>query len=378
MGEREWIRRRPGSISGTVLPPPAGAQRLAPDDPGAPRPAPLPRRRPGGSGARTRRPQPAAGAAGEGTAGAGAVSEGVAGAGTAGEGVAGAGTARGGSGPGGAGEERPGTGRAAAGRSQVAWLAVLSAAVIVVAAGTAVALVRHQGAAPRSGLASLTGAAQARTQAARWVAGQVSRSAIIGCDTVMCAALNRAGVPSADLLVLRPSAPDPLGADIIVATPVLRAQFGSRLPGEYAPSLLAAFGSGQARVDIRVVAADGAAAYRAALRRDAAARKLAGQVDARLLLVLPALAGVHPVRVLGFGGLPPGAGPGIQRCSVLLAGSDRASGLSTQAYLTWMLSFLQGQRVPYRPVSVLTRSQDGRQIVAVRFALPKPIGLIHS
>ncbi len=82
---------------------------------------------------------------------------------------------------------------------------------------------------------------------------------------------------------------------------------------------------------MQVVAPDGAAAYLAALRQDVAARKAAGaqllvnkrirvmgqartqlaagEVDDRLLIMLPALAAAHPIQILAFGD----SGPGLAR-----------------------------------------------------------------
>src|SRR6266700_3446461 len=206
-------------------------------------------------------------------------------------------------------------------RRQVMWMVALTVLALLTAAGTTIALVRQPaaGRGPRAGQAetagmerSLSAAAAARSAAAAWVSREISRSAIIGCDLVMCTDLFKAGVSSSDLLELKSAAPDPLGADVVVVTPVLQSQFGRRLSSEYAPSVLASFGTGRAKVAVRLVANDGAAAYKLALRRDLAARRLvgtqlignerialpatadselaAGQVDPRLLITLPALA----------------------------------------------------------------------------------------
>jgi hypothetical protein len=105
--------------------------------------------------------------------------------------------------------------------------------------------------------APLTQADQVRDQAAAWVASQVATSAIVACDPAMCSVLVRYGFPAANLLVLRPGAPDPLGSAVVLATPAVRAMFGSRLVTVYAPQTLASFGTGTARVDVRAVAPDG-------------------------------------------------------------------------------------------------------------------------
>jgi hypothetical protein len=54
-------------------------------------------------------------------------------------------------------------------------------------------------------------------------------------------------------------------------------EFGARLSSVYAPVVLATFGTGSTQTAVRVVAADGAAAYLRSLRTDVAARASAGQ-----------------------------------------------------------------------------------------------------
>jgi hypothetical protein len=258
---------------------------------------------------------------------------------------------------------------------------------------------RGSGTALSSGGAALAAATTSRVATAKWVAREVSRSAIIGCDTVMCGVLVRAGVPSADLLVIRPDRQDPLGADVIVATPALRSQFGARLSTTYAPAVLASFGSGGSRIEVRVIAAYGAGAYQLALNRDLAARELlgtqivgnsrialpadaqtelaAGQVDPRLLITLPALAQQHPIRVMAFYDRAPGASSGVPLSGVELAGSDPRAGLPARSYLRWLVNFLRSQRSVFRAAHITTAWQAGRAVVFVRFARPNPIGLLH-
>ncbi len=291
-------------------------------------------------------------------------------------------------------------------RRQVLWMVGLTVLLVLTAAGTTVALVRQpaagraaQAGMDKKAIASMSAAAAARTAAAMWVSREISRSAIIGCDTVMCTDLFKAGVSSSDLLELKSTAPDPLGADVVVVTPVLQSQFDSRLSSEYAPSVLASFGTGRARVAVRLVANDGAAAYKSALRRDLAARRLvgtqlignerialpatadselaAGQVDPRLLITLPALAAKHPIRVLAFYDRPPGAGSGVPLVGVELSGTDSQAGLSPRAYLRWLTSFLRSQQSVYRAATVSTISRQGHPVVSVRFTRPTPVGLLH-
>ena len=136
---------------------------------------------------------------------------------------------------------------------------------------------RHRATQPGAGQTALA-AAKARQQAGAWVASQVSADAIVGCDPVMCGILLGRHVSKHQLLVLYPGRADPLRPDLVVATPAVRSELGARLASSYAPATLAAFGSGAARVDVRVVAPDGAVAYRAQLAADVRVRKSAGTI----------------------------------------------------------------------------------------------------
>ena len=93
----------------------------------------------------------------------------------------------------------------------------------------------------------------------------------------MCQALEAANVSASRLSVVQPSAPDPLGVEVIVATPALRSQFGPRLATVYAPLVLASFGSGAQRIDIRYLAPGGTAAFEASLASAEHTRVEAGQ-----------------------------------------------------------------------------------------------------
>jgi hypothetical protein len=129
--------------------------------------------------------------------------------------------------------------------------------------------------------AAAAAASAIRLLAARWIAKQVSSGAIVACDPAMSAMLEAYGLPAGDNLVLRQGSPDPLGSDVVVATTAVRDQFGSRLSEVYAPDVIASFGSGNSRIDVRAVAPDGSAAYRSALSADLVARRVAA---AQLLL----------------------------------------------------------------------------------------------
>jgi tetratricopeptide (TPR) repeat protein len=234
-------------------------------------------------------------------------------------------------------------------------------------------------------------------EAAAWVAGQVTHSAVVSCDPAMCSELETRGVPAGDLLMLGPGSPradGPLGSDVVVATRAVRSEFGSRLADAYAPVVLAAFGSGGARVEIRAVAPGGAAAYRDALAGDLAARRQAGgqllrnpdisasaaargplsdgSVDSRLLVTLAALAGLrltHQLRIISFGKPDPGASAGVPLRSAEIEGP------ASQA----LLAFLRAQRAPYLAAVIRAiRLPGGQTAVRVGFASPSPLGLLAT
>jgi hypothetical protein len=234
-------------------------------------------------------------------------------------------------------------------------------------------------------------------QAAQWVSQQVSRSVIVACDPQMCSALEARGVPAASLMMLRSDTPNPLGADLVMATPTVRNQFGDRLESVYAPSVIAGFGSGPNQVNVQVVAPNGATAYLTALRQDEAARKAAGaqlldnkrigagarartqlaagQVDSRLLILLPALAATHPIQILAFGDAGPEAGSSIPLCSADLSGSGKPAGMADASYLHWLSDFVRAQLAPFSGRMVVLR-EGGQPIVRVQFAKPSPLGLL--
>jgi len=422
MGEEKWIRRKPGRVSGTVVPPPAGdelpplpqrrgaarsrhrsdafangglaAPPVVPDNV---RPLFRPVLQPRGA----RRPRVGAVAPNPARSAGEPYDRLEAAAGTVGTLVATPDPlqARPGATPQG---KEPARYAGGAGRRHVAWLAALTLLLLLTATGTGVALLGPGSQSPEHrpvGGEVLAGAAAARAQAATWVSREVSRSAIVGCDAVMCGLLVKAGVPASDLTLIKPSREDPLGIDVIVATPLLQNQFGTRLSTEYAPAILARFGTGDVRVDVRVIAAYGADAYQQALTRDITARELqgtqivgnsrialpstaktelaAGQVDPRLLITLPALAHKIPVRVLAFYNRGPHASSGVPLSGVKLAGSDPQAGLPAHAYLHRLVSFLHSQRSLYRAASVRTAWRHGRAVVFIRFALPNHFGLLN-
>jgi hypothetical protein len=215
-----------------------------------------------------------------------------------------------------------------------------------------------------------------RQQAAGWIAREVASNIVVACDLEMCNQLQKSGFPGARLLPLQPTSPDPLGAQLVVATPVIRNQFGTRLASIYAPLVIASFGSGAERVDVRFVAPDGSKAFQAEMASDrknriAAGKQLlannhvevsadarnallAGRVDPRLLVTLGTLAGLMPIQLVAFVEI----------------------GAATAAGLPAMVAFLKAQQDEYAPaVASITEIANGQHVVTVRYDAPGPMGL---
>jgi hypothetical protein len=300
-------------------------------------------------------------------------------------------------------QDLPGAGRAAA----VVWrrrLLCLTAAAVVVAVAASVLLAIQAGRVParklvaRHTAAFSSASAAVRREAAAWVAQQVGGSAVVACDPAMCAALQAQRIPAANLLVLPPSAPDPLPSDVVVATPAVRSQLGTRLASVYAPVMLASFGSGGTRIEVRAVALEGAAAYLAKLRPDLAARKgagaellrnrrlsvtpaarrqlLAGLVDSRLLITLAAVTAFEPVRIAAF--TDGGPGPGVPLRAVEVA-PPRGQGAGRATPLQRMLAFVRAQRAPYLALRAgISLAAGGSPLLSVEFAAPSPPDLLET
>ena len=231
-----------------------------------------------------------------------------------------------------------------------------------------------------------------RDHAAAWIASQVSPGAMVSCDPVTCVVIESHGFPASHVQALGTGQSTPLSSSLVVATPVVRHQFGARLATVLAPGLLATFGSGREQISIRVVAPHGAAAYRTALHADLQNRRTsgaglsgsnriqapgtarnqlaAGQVNSRLMITLALMASLHPVDLMAFGdgGPDPAAAP-FRSAELSLTGA---------AQKRLVLGFLSQQRPPYAPAHVTTR-QDGldRTILDMQFAAPSPVGLFH-
>ena len=276
------------------------------------------------------------------------------------------------------------------------------AVVAVVVAAVAIATVFHQrGASPGQMTAShpgtsppLNNEAAIRNQAVSWMMRQVSRAAVVGCDAQVCADLTSRGFPGERLLTLGPQSNDPLGADLVVDTAAVRAQFRDRLH-VWAPAIIAAFGSGNARIEIRLEYPGGVTAYRADQQKYARARKAAdaqlltdsrltfsataktqlrsGSIDPRLPELIAAMVHFHPLQIVDFGGQSPGGGPASLLRSMDLATADPPGHLTPSAYINWMRSFIKAQRSQYHPALSLVTLPGGQTVLRIGYGAPSPL-----
>ena len=234
-------------------------------------------------------------------------------------------------------------------------------------------------------------AATLSRNAAAWVAAQVGSANVISCDPAMCQALQARHIPPSRLYVLKPGKTNPLDSTVIVATPILRSQIGSRLTSVYAPGLLARFGSGGREIEVRAIALHGPAAYMSDMKQDLALRKMSGtqlaqssrivgsakakrqlasgEVDARLMTAITGLAAHYSVHVVAFGDGGPGADVAPFR-SAELAGTNMNTMLAA-------LRAQQSRESQFRATHVgLLRLRSGQTVLRIAFDAPSPFGLL--
>ena len=278
-------------------------------------------------------------------------------------------------------------------RWQVVAAVVVAAAVAVTALVVSGAFSSAGGSATRPRPASVTPSHHAtaptpQTEAASWIAGQVSGDAIIACDPAACAALQAQGVSAGRLMSLKAATPDPKGATLVVTS----SSSSSPAVTQYAPAVIASFGSGPAQIDVRAAEPGGVAAYQSALQSDLTARVSAGtqllknkritfsasdatqlragQVDARLLATLAALASQRSFTVSAFSDAAPGAATLYREVTITgNSGSD----------LTADLTLVNAQVQPYLPAQAgIAPAATGQDVLNVEFSAPSPLGLLTA
>jgi Protein kinase domain len=315
---------------------------------------------------------------------------------------------------------RPATGsrsarrrRGRTGRRRRAAVIVAAMVLVAVAGVVALNLPRHgtgperlagsQGVTSPAAVPSPTGTSQglaaeaaARTQAVNWVLQQVSRAAVVSCDSQVCNDLVSGGFPAGNVVTLGSQSTDPLVSQVVVATAAIQAQFGKRLASVYAPVVIASFGSGNAKIDIRWVFPDGTATYRRVepgalnarkvagallLANDqisvsptARAQLLSGDIDPRLPDLLAIMAHSHPVSIVNFVNQSPGGGSASLLRSVDLAAVDSAAHMTRAAYLGWMQAFVNAQTAQYSPTwAQPVTLRTGQAVLMIGYSAPSPL-----
>jgi serine/threonine protein kinase len=289
------------------------------------------------------------------------------------------------------------------GRTSLRWrLAGLLALILLVAGAGGLAFTLSQRdaslerpAGSHARISQLAAEAAARTQAITWILHQVSPAAVVSCDAQVCRDLANSDFPSSNLLPLGPASNDPLGSDLVVATATVRAQFGSHL-AVYAPAILASFGTGNTRIDIRWAYPGGAKAYRAALPAGLRVRKaadaqlltnsnirfsatakaqlLSGQIDPRLPLLIVTMAHGHPLHIVDFASQSLRGGPASLLRWVDMAATVQVAHLTRAAYLSWMWSFINAQRAEYHPAWVQQVTlRTGQAVLRIGYGAPSPL-----
>jgi hypothetical protein len=298
---------------------------------------------------------------------------------------------------------RAGAAKASARRHLLATSAIAVALVILAGGCLGVAVARYVASSARHGEtvspAEERAEAVSRRRAATWVTQQVSHAAVVACDPQMCAALTADGFPSRNVRVLGQTATYPLTSAVVLVTQAVRELFGSSLSSDYAPAILATFGSADASITVRVIAPRGAAAYQAQLGADLAERKatgsdlvqvsgisvsaeakkqlVAGQPDARLLLAIASVASGQPVDILDFGNIGLGADPAIPLRFADLAEGDPAARTTGPAYLRALRVSLGAVSTLFRPTSIVNVVlRSGQRVLRIEFTAPTPLTLL--
>jgi predicted Ser/Thr protein kinase len=279
--------------------------------------------------------------------------------------------------------------------------ALLASILLIAGAGGLAFIVSRPGSSPKqpgSGPSvsgqQLAAAAAARTQAITWILKQVSRSTIVSCDPQVCTGLAQRGFTNTETLT--PESTDPLGSTLVVATAAVRAEFGGRLASVYAPAVLASFGSGNAKIEIRWNYPGGTSAYDDALGPYLQARKTqdaqllknsrirvsstaraqlrSGDVDPRLPTLLAVMAANYPVRIVDFGDQSPGGGPASLLRSMDLATDVSTAHVAARAYIRWMQGLASTQWAEYLPASSeVVRLPTGQTVLRIEFDAPSPL-----
>lgn len=242
-------------------------------------------------------------------------------------------------------------------------------------------------------------AAVTRTEAANWVSANVAGTAVLACDTATCAELAARGYPAGALISLTPDAREVRRADLVVVTAAVEGLLGRSLRELTAPLPVAAFGAGDAAIQLRSVAPEGPNAYerratadrrqrasagaqlsranRLELSAPAGEELRAGRVDARILTVLPALLADHRLTVESFS-ISSAEPPGAPLRVLDIARVDGRDVAAEQAGTVDIIRFLNAQWPPFLPASAGVVDGPHGSVLRITYPAPSPLGLLGN
>ena len=107
----------------------------------------------------------------------------------------------------------------------------------------------------------------------------------------------------------------------------------------------------------------------------------AGRVDSRLLIAITEMASVHPMYIINFGSVAPGADADLplRFADFAESGRGRVYFGRSAGYVLSMVSLLHAQHIPVRPAHVATvHLAWGTKALRVEFPAPSPLGLLGA
>ncbi|WP_436764024.1 hypothetical protein [Streptosporangium sp. V21-05] len=245
---------------------------------------------------------------------------------------------------------------------------------------------------------SLDTAVEWRALAAEWTVREIDAGRTVACDPSTCEELAGRGTPAGSLLRLDgPDGPGTiLQSDVVIVTAQVRGTLAAQLEVLLSPEVLARFGTGASRFEVREVAPEGRAAHRVrqaadvrdrryagrellANRRlgvtpDVARQLSAGQVDGRLLTVIAMLSADRRLYLRSFGDA--GETSGVPLRSVDIATVDGRP--PPAAAVTGIGRVLRDQEPRFRPAetTLATPPEGSTPVLRIRYGAPSPLGLL--
>lgn len=277
--------------------------------------------------------------------------------------------------------------------------AAVVALAVVATGATLITASRDTAPSAPSDTAAADPSAGIREKAAAWVVQEIDHRTRMACDPSMCKRLTTGGIAGGKLLKLTGDTTELSGVKLVISSAAVRARFGVKLAYTIAPDVLGIFGTGENRVEVRVRADDGPAAYRKLKTRETkyrgrAGRQLldhkhvhttsqamhelaAGEVDSRVVYTVANLARHHVIHIRGFGDRGPHTGTDVPLRSVAIDQIDGSAAINDNPAMKAIRYWLRTQHKAYRPARTkLAPAHDSGSVLRIAFAAPSPHGLL--